>query len=182
MIELFVRIAIVLLAVTTFYLVHFVHGYLLDRQFPLIGKKVRWSAILLQIATLMLGIVLMGAWFAVTEPSIGHTMVFIALVGLLALAYFLQFWPGADLEEEGIIFRRFYGRKVYVRWRDILASRLTWRSSLLRIETSDGRRLGLQVVNRGIWTLWDELIKRNIPSPSEEELKAAIERQTRANS
>ena len=179
MVEFFVRIVIVLLAAIAFLIVHLAHGYLLDKYFPLQGDKVRWSAIFLQIVTLMWVGVFMGIWFLITDPGIGHAVVLIILIGLLACSYFLQFWPGADLDDQGIIFRRFYGRKIYVRWRDIIASRLTWYSSLLRIETSDRRKLGLQVVNRGIWPLWEELVKRNVPSPTEEDLKAAIERQQR---
>lgn len=179
MVELFVRIAVVLLAAMAFLIVHFTHGYMLDKYFPLQDNKVRWSPILLQIVTLMWVGVFIGLWFLITEPGIGHALVLIILISLLVCSYFLQFWPGADLQDEGIIFRRFYGRKIYVRWRDIIASRLTWYSSLLRVETSDGRKLGLQVVNRGIWPLWEELVKRNVPSPTEEDLKAAIERQQR---
>ncbi|MEM1036868.1 MAG: hypothetical protein AAGI14_08940 [Pseudomonadota bacterium] len=177
--ELLFRIAILVVAIAVFIIVIFAHAYLLEKRFPLREKQVRWNLILLQVISLTWVFTAIAVWRALKEPT-SDTLIILALsVLVLACSYFLQFWPGADLDDQGIIFRRFYGRKIYVRWRDIIASRLTWYSSLLRIETSDGRKLGLQVVNRGIWPLWEELVKRNVPSPTEEDLKAAIERQQR---
>lgn len=175
--DLLWQMGLTIAAVVGFSLLHFglLWGYL--RVLGSIQAEIRPPLIWFQFVTLGV-ICVLGLTIVAVLKSDASTMragiILGAACALPALMYLTQ--VGADLMPDGVLFKRIYGRRIFVPFSSVRDAQITGFGYYLTVFTQNGRRLGLPSGSQNIDTLWHVLKEHEIPVPSEEEMKRAIER------
>lgn len=146
----------------------------LSRLFPLSTDEIRSS----RTGCFVLAIALGGPVWLAAMTEFWNPIIWLYGFGFTTpfavLAAYSMYGPGADTQSDGIVIRRWSGRRIKLEWAEIECAKLTLLGQYFTIFAKSGSRFGLRTNSVHLGYVYYEMRAQGIPVPEIAKFDSAI--------